>query len=259
MILFKRVRSLFRMFYPWTFRRSQKAGLRYYEILQKPDLHYFLLLVPFLLVLFVGMPITLLPLGLTTLLNVDFPSVNRFLGGGIMILLGAIPVILLTMFFSTTIGKDKDIDEKILDMEMAFTTVFTIGSGMIELTNTPAAKSLPISAITQITIRDNEIQDQHEIAGKKYPPDPGGHRRKFNRFDPDMYGAGDSVLFNFFMPKVYTVDVETADSVLRLSNSLRRRQAIQLATTIAKDMGLKLAKPRPRNFLLYETAYDVVR
>ena len=256
MLYLKRIRFAFQMFYPFTFRRSQKSGLRYYEILQKPDLHYYLLLLPFMLVLLIGLPIMFLPMGLTTMLNVDFPLLNRFLGGGIMIFLGVISLILLGMMLSLSAGEDRETEEKI--MKMDFITVFTIGAGMIELKNTPAAKSLPISAITQITVRDDEILEQHEIAGKTYPRDVGGHRRKFNRFDPDMYGAGD-VFFNFFMPKVYTVDVETADYVLRLTSRMRRGKAIKMATLIARDMGLKLSKPRPRNFTLYETSFDVVR
>ena len=225
--------------------------MRHYEILQKADLRYFLLTAPFVLAIFVGIPCLFIPTSVPVVIDPNRLLLDRAMMAGIA-LIGVLPLYMLYIMMRPTgiDGRDK---MAVLDEDITFTTIFTIGSGVIELKNTPDAKELPITDITNITIRDDGIIEHHQVKNKHYSPGPAKHRKSFHAF----YDGSDW-FDEIFIPPDFSVDVETADYVLTLTRSLPRRKAHALVQSIAKDMGLKLKKS-PRQNSLYESSFEVVR
>ncbi len=247
----KKLYFFFRMFRPHTFRRSQRSGLRHYEILQKADLHYYVLVLPFLLALFVGMPCLFIPEGMSVALNPDREPLERLTMAGYALIGVMLPYGIYFIMRPIEIdGREKmDIQEE----DLTFTTIFTIGSGVIELKNPAEDKILSIPDITNITIRDDEILEHHQVQNKKYSHGPTKHLKSFHDYH-NARGLFDDI----FIPRTFSVDVETADYVLTLTRSLPRRKAHALVQSIAKDMGLRLKKS-PRQNSLYESSFEVVR
>ena len=254
MVILKRLRSAFRLFLPYTFRRLQKGGLRYYEIYQTGDVRFYLLTLPFMLAILIGLPVWLVPLGIDAAFNPGTEWTVRAIMAGLAFL-GLLLPLGLACFVLSPSGMDSRRESALLDLEMTFKTEFVIGNGVIELKNTPDAYSLEIEKITHITIRNPDITEHYQIPGKKSSRGPARHHRSIYRIDPDIYN-GEEVLIDFFMPKTFSVDVETADYVMTVGRSLQRGKAIAMAQSIARDMGLRI-EPQPRDFAAYEASFKV--
>jgi hypothetical protein len=151
---------------------------------------------------------------------------------------------------------DSSREGKLLVMELTFKTEFTIGSGVIELKNTPDAHSLQIDKVTHITIRNPDITEHYQIPGKISSRGPARHHKSINHHsDPFDYSG---VFLNMFIPDTFNVDVETADYVMTVSRMLPQGRAVALAKSIAQDMGLEI-KQSPGNFAAYKAAFEVVK
>ena len=255
MVYFKRILFLFRLLLPFTFARSQKAGLRQYQIIQRADLHYWLMVLPFSLFIFIGLPVWLAPLMIPAALNVDFPLLNRVMAGGLS-LLALSPLMIIFMFLFPSKSRDEfEISDTDKELEHKYPHIFTIGSGVIDLKNTPDEKKLPISEITNITIRNQDILEHQQVPNKKYSAGPARHRKSVHAFNINSYS---DVFYDLFVPPTFSVDVETVDYVLTLTRNLHRRKALALVQSIARDMGLRL-KQSPKDITRYEASFDVIR
>lgn len=254
MVIFKRLRSAFRLFLPYTFRRLQKGGLRYYEIYQTGDARFYLLTLPFMLAVLIGLPKWLVPLGIDAAFTpgTDWKVLAIMTSLAFISLLLPFCLVYYVLFPSDMDGK---LESEMLDSELDFKTEFAIGNGVIELKNTPDAYSLEISKITHITIRNPDITEHYQIPGKISSRGASRHHQSINKFDPDIYKF-DQFFINFFFPLTYTVNVETADYVMTVARNLQRGRAIRLAKGIAQDMGLRIEQS-PRNFAAYESAFTV--
>ncbi len=254
MVIFKRLRSAFRLFLPYTFRRLQKGGLRHYEIYQSGDLRFYLLSLPFLLAILIGLPVLLAPLGINTAFNPETEWTVRAIMGGLALLSLLLPLGLVWFLLSPS-GMDGKREAELLDLETTFKSEFAVGNGIIDLKNTPDAHSLEISKITHIAIRNPDITEHYEIPGKKSSRGPARHHQSIHRPAPDLYDSEEAFI-DFFMPKTFSVDVETADYVMTVARSLQRGKAIRLVQSIAQDMGLRIEQA-PRNFAAYEASFTV--
>lgn len=255
MVILKRLRSAFRLLMPYTFRRLQKGGLRYYEIYQRGDFRFYLLTLPFILAIDIGLPVLLVQLAIDTFYDPRTDLMVRAAMAGLAFFSLLLPLG-LAYYVLVPADMDSSRESALLDLEMTFTTEFAIGNGVIELKNTPDAHSLEISKITHITIRNPDITEHYQIPGKKSSRGLAArHHKSIHRFDPDATPSGDAFI-DFFIPPTFSFDVETADYVMSITRSLKRGKAIALAHSIARDMGLRLEQ-KPRDFAAYEASFIV--
>jgi hypothetical protein len=232
----------------------QKGGLRYYEIYQTGDMRFYLLTLPFILAVLIGLPKWLVPLGI----DAAFTPGTDWKVLAIMTSLAFISLLLplcLVYYVLFPSGMDGKRESEMLDSELDFKTEFAIGNGVIELKNTPDAHSLEISKITHITIRNPDITEHYQIPGKRSLRGPARHHKSIHRFNLDS-SRGVDFFIDFFMPPTFSVDVETADFVMTITRSLQRGRAIKLAKSIAQDMGLRIEQ-KQRDFAAYEASFTV--
>lgn len=255
MIILKRLQSLFRLFLPHTFRRLYKGGMRHYEIVQAGNLQFYLLTLPFVASFLIIIPIWLVPIGIDVALDENSPLLTRLTIGVMSLVAISLPLAIACYLLAPT-GMDRARESKLLDMERQFKTEFAIGSGVIELKNTPDAHSLKIDQVTHITIRDPNITEHYQIRGKTSSRGPARHHKSVHHHSNDQSDF-ERYFWSLFIPDTFSVDVETSDYVMTVARMLPRAKSIALAQHMARDMGLKIQQ-RPRYFAEYEASFEVI-